>query len=142
MAAPHPTGDNKEYRITVCEVPFMGGLPFRLKFSTTFDCNRGKFIRDENDGSKSTIGNDDHREMDVLWKSQPHRPSIPENWLEYVFYMNDTFMVSLEVSKLLTQHSRIRVLCFDPDVQMAESRDTGSLKYLNENFKPGRTTVM
>lgn len=120
----------------------MGGLPFRRKSSILFDVERSKFVPDDSDnsGAKKTdayreVSSGTETEMNVLWKGQLHRPHIADDWLEYIFYMNDTFMVSLEVSKLHTQHSRIRVSCFDPAIQIADSEEAGHSRYRNDNLK-------
>lgn len=121
MVPPCPTGRKQEYRIVLCEVPFMGGLPFRFKASVLFDCASGEFVAGQCDRYSRAVCDPHGKEMNVLWKNQLYRPNLSKDWFEYIFYMNDAFMVSLEVSILLTQHSRIRVMCFDPDVEMERS---------------------
>lgn len=145
------TGFPGRYRIFISEVSISDGLPSRYNCDVLFDARNGRFILDddrissqcpymqevhEGDGppiaaksrylrtvrSKPNPGSDLH----AIWKGRILQPVLNEEaWLEYMFLMNDTFAVSLEVSRDSPQHSRIRVLCYDESVEMADSAGTG-----------------
>ena len=156
MMPASPTGVQNVFRIQVCELPFMGALPFRPKFSVLFDCERAQFVEDNFRSSPEPVptsgmsnsaiaGSYELKPLNVVWKGITVRPftcmdplnhingteyhgvlrSLSESWLEYINLINDTFMVSLEVSMEFTQRSRIRIFCFDEHVHMAEAMDTG-----------------
>lgn len=139
MAAPQPTGEGGFYRIQICELPFLGGLPLRLKFAPLFDAERVSLMREDDQEALQLKEPklDDIKKlfrpmiplskanwtMNTRWKGRLYTPIFPsDSWLEYISLMNDTFMVSLEVNEEQTRRSRIRVFCFDPCVHMPDAK--------------------
>ena len=143
MTPLQPTGYRGISRLQVGELPILGGLPIGLKFDVLFDiqtatfssndCNMegnlaakiGQPATEEMRRSKAATGIPET--LQPQWKGRvldlQQRTSVPnENWIDYMALMNDTFLVSLQVNELQMQRSRIKVFCFDENVQMHGSR--------------------
>jgi hypothetical protein len=145
MAPAVPLGYRNQFRIQVAEIPLLGGLPMRLKgdqIFDTFDCSIDPdeaaegFLEDVTrepqrwevaDSPKQNDARVKHGNLYAQWKGLALRAthdSAEGDWLEYYSLMNDTFLVSLEVSADRMQHSRIRVFCFDPRFNLHNGRNT------------------
>jgi hypothetical protein len=141
MAPPVPTGYRGRYRIQVGEIPLLGGLPLRLKFDSIFYAGEGedgtqdcRLVLDKDHPTHYEVAESPYRcqgllpgVVDARWKTLGIQAiQQPNNdWLEYYSLMNDSFLVSLEVSAARMQHSRIRVFCFDPKVDLHGGSSTG-----------------
>lgn len=145
MAPPIPVGYRGRFRIQVGQLPVQGGLPLRFRFDGVFDANENHdeevtgqcgFVSRDNSELEAThyaAAESPHRRKQVSatvyaqWKSLAIQSTQPSNngWLEYYSLMNDTFLVSLEVRATQTEHSRIRIFCFDPNVTLYDGRSTG-----------------
>jgi hypothetical protein len=143
MAPPAPTGHRGRFRIQVGEIPLLGGLPVRLKFDAIFDADKsdeeatgecGFVFSDEPEPTHYEVAGSPYRRDEPIanilhaqWKALAIQATEQPNsdWLEYYSLMNDTFLVSVEVSAARMQHSRIRVFCFDPKVNLHGGRSTG-----------------
>ena len=146
MSHPTATGYMNRYRIQVCQGQYMGDLPLQRKFDLIFDIERANFLRDENVEwfrCHYRFGvNRDYKEVDglwvtpekltdmyALWKGRLHKPYSRESlYREYMHYMNDTFMVILEVNVYNSTTSRIRIFCYDEQLGMVGAHSTGLWK--------------
>ena len=155
MAPPVPTGYRGQYRIQVGETPLLGGLPVRLKFDILFDADltdkrqqdhedEAFFNLRENEPTRYEVAESPYRcdriadTVNAQWKGLAIQTTDQPNndWLEYYSLMNDTFLVSLEVSAAQIQHSRIRAFCFDPKAELHGGNTTGFWE--DKEMQPGQ----
>ncbi|KAF2487761.1 hypothetical protein BDY17DRAFT_289631 [Neohortaea acidophila] len=122
LANPHPTGIRDQCRLAVGEVR-RTGAPWLLKSARLFDCKHGEFI-DGQSPPDNPRPEDGFPAMNLLWKAKAHQPPGEEEWMPYMAYMNDTFMVSLECTEGLADppRTRLRAFCYDPNVKMVGRR--------------------
>lgn len=150
MAPPVPTGLPNQFRIQVGETRLLGGLPIRVKMDRIFHTTNNLEGFDEVEPEDMTPGMSYaetrpkrreiadspylrdgrfwHHNVHARWKHLAVRSTTHQSdsdWLEYCSLMNDTFLVSLEVSAARMQHSRVRVFCFDPEFDLHGGRSTG-----------------
>ena len=146
MAPPAPSGYRGQYRIQVGEIPLEGGLPLHLQFDTFFDADKNNDDYDEDWTETCGFINNEREVQPTAYEAaeSPYRcdqildnvnarwkglaiqaTEQPNNkWLEHHSLMNDTFLVSLEVCATRMEHSRVRVFCFDPKVDLHGGRST------------------
>jgi hypothetical protein len=140
MATPAPTGYRGQFRIQIGELPVLGGVPLRLKVDAIFDSDAGQLIeRPLGQTLRREVIDSPHRHCEppllnrvhAQWKTLALGVTAErlgnefEEWHEYYSAMNDAFLVSLEVNAIRPDHSRIRVFCFDPKLELHSGKDTG-----------------
>lgn len=135
MAPPQPTGYRGLFRLQVGEPP-KDAVSVRSTFEVLFNVTTGAFAPHNSDKCYCVLDGSEHRKVDLSplqnnwhseWKDMGIVVEHPYNrisWLEHIALINDTFLVSLEVSYKQTQCSRIRVFCFDRSVRMHRARKT------------------
>ena len=144
MTSPAPTGYRGHFRIQIGQLPVLGGVPVGLKIDAIFDSDAGQLFQGPlGQAIRREVIDSPHRHYEpprlnrvhTQWKClalgvTAERLGIEfEEWHEYYSGMNDAFLVSLEVNAVRPEHSRIRVFCFDPKLELYGGKDTGLWEY-------------
>jgi hypothetical protein len=131
MLPPRPTGFKDIYRISLGTVDHEHGMPSRLDGDILFNIKTGAFGRQgaktkgwlpgRQDTENPTSLHETSGMLKAAWKGHtvcPDPDGDSKGYISTMSLMNDTFLVSLDSEGDKGWNTRVRVYCFDEQVDM------------------------